>query len=545
MTVVKRVFKVKGKPFFPIGGQSSSASAYSDNESEQAFKAVELLHGNCLLTDAYWEKIEPEEGKFDFTAIDDLIASARRHEIKLILLWFATWKNAAMDYAPAWVKNNPQRFKRVISTTGSDIWSLSPHCKANQEADAKAFTALCKHLKAVDSEEQTVIGLQVENEPGILGSDRDYGTAAQADFDRPVPAKLIALVKAAGKGELFEAWQKAGAKKSGGTWPELFGSYAGEYMTAWSIANYIDSVAAAGKAVYNIPMYMNAWMMMHPQWALPGTAYPSGGAVAKLLDLYKAYTPHLDLIAPDIKSLDSPGYEEQCAQYTRDDNPLFMPETPATVSLFRAIADYNLLGFHRMGGLESVVAADGSVSPGSKVGVDTIRCAAAAVPLIIKYQGTGKIFAIGQEENVQQQFLNSLDGWLGRVQFGSSGPPSHFGKDWRHSVIDGYSQVAASLAKDGSDGNRGRGMVIQVSTHEFYFVGVNYRVFLRPKPLSDEMRFQLMRNNSEPGRYVSVEEGHFDKNGKFIVDRTRNGDVIGSGLWVEPDLPVLRVITCY
>jgi hypothetical protein len=44
---------------------------------------------------------------------------------------------------------------------------------------------------------------------------------------------------------------------------------------------------------------------------------------------------------------------------------------------------------------------------------------------------------------------------------------------------------------------------------------------------------------------VSVDEGHFDKNGEFVVDRKRNGDEIGRrGFWVEPDIKVLRVITC-
>jgi hypothetical protein len=44
---------------------------------------------------------------------------------------------------------------------------------------------------------------------------------------------------------------------------------------------------------------------------------------------------------------------------------------------------------------------------------------------------------------------------------------------------------------------------------------------------------------------VSVDEGHFDKNGEFAADRRRNGDEIGRrGLWVEPDINVLRVITC-
>jgi hypothetical protein len=44
---------------------------------------------------------------------------------------------------------------------------------------------------------------------------------------------------------------------------------------------------------------------------------------------------------------------------------------------------------------------------------------------------------------------------------------------------------------------------------------------------------------------VSVDEGHFEKNDEFVSDRGRNGDEIGhNGLWVEPDIGVLRVITC-
>ena len=43
----------------------------------------------------------------------------------------------------------------------------------------------------------------------------------------------------------------------------------------------------------------------------------------------------------------------------------------------------------------------------------------------------------------------------------------------------------------------------------------------------------------------TVDEGHFDKNGKFVADRVRNGDEVWHrGLWVESDIGVLRVITC-
>ena len=129
MTQVKRVFTVKGKPFFPLGGQTHNSSGYNDKHSETAFKAVKMLHGNTLEVPVYWNQCEPEEGKFDFTAVDELLASAKRYGVKLILLWFATWKNGNMDYAPVWVKTNPKRFKRVISATGKAIWNLSSHLK--------------------------------------------------------------------------------------------------------------------------------------------------------------------------------------------------------------------------------------------------------------------------------------------------------------------------------------------------------------------------------------------------------------------------------
>ena len=111
-------------------------------------------------------------------------------------------------------------------------------------------------------------------------------------------------MKKAGNGRIYDIWQKAGGKKSG-TWPQIFGWEAGELMTAWSMANYIDNIAESGKAVYNIPMYINVWLMEQDWWPRPGECYPSGGAVSKVLDIYKWFTPHVDLIAPDNYRLDS------------------------------------------------------------------------------------------------------------------------------------------------------------------------------------------------------------------------------------------------
>ncbi|MGD1040292.1 MAG: DUF5597 domain-containing protein [Dehalococcoidales bacterium] len=536
MAAVNRVFTVDGKPFFPLGGQSCNSSGYNDTESETAFKVIKMLHGNTLEIPVYWDNIEPKEGTFDFTAVDALISRARRHGIKLILLWFATWKNGNMDYAPSWVKTDPQRFQRVITITGSDIWNLSSHCKANLEADKKAFTALCKHLKTKDGNDRTVIALQVENEPGIIGSDRDYSPAAQTVYDSKVSAKLIAAMKAAGKGKIYDIWQESGGKKSG-TWPELFGWEAGELMTAWSIAGYIDAVAAAGKAIYDIPMYINVWMMEQPWWPIPGESYPSGGAVSKVLDIYKWFTPHIDIIAPDNYADDSAGYKANSIAYSRDDNPYFTPETAGDQNMFRGIADYNLIG-NFFFGIEYIVNPEGSIRPEYQSLVDNFHCVASAIPLLLKYQGTGKIHAVIQEYKLLTQRLD-LDGYMGIVDFGEKNA-RWGGKDWRHN--------SGWMWNEQPQMNRGRGLVVQASRNEFYLAGVNCRLFLRHKPTLDNMKIPLLVSDWATkifGYIVSVDEGNFDNNGEFVADRRRNGDeIFRRGLWVEPDIGVLHVITC-
>jgi hypothetical protein len=537
MTTVKRPFIVDGKPFFPVAGQAHNDAGYNDLESEHFFKAVKLFNGNTLTIPVYWLQVEPEEGKFDFSGVDALIATARRYDVKLILLWFATWKNGNMDYVPTWVKSNQKRFKRVMLPTGGNLWNLSAHCKASLEADKKAFNTLCKHLKAQDGKEHTVVGIQLENESGILGSDRDYSPEAQAIFDSPVPAKLISAMKAAGKGPVYDIWQKAGGKQSG-SWPEVFEWPAGELMTAWGIATYIDGVGKGGKEALDVAMYINVWLI-ESDLVTAGEGYPSGCPVPKVLDIFKWFTPHVDMISPDVEYNNTQRYQYLCATYSRPDNPLFFPETPPTTNLFRAIAEYNLVGYSWMGGFDNIIALDGTPRPEMKDAVDTLKCIVSAIPLILKYQGTDKIHAIVQEEYMPYQWFD-LGDFVGKVQFGE-GMVRPVQKDWRHikEVTMPKEQVDSDVKPEYK---RGRGLLFQTGKNEFFLVGTGWRLFLRRKLPPEETLQLFYHQDLANARQLAVEEGYFDRNGKFVAVRQRNKTPLNSGAWVEADIGVLRVV---
>jgi hypothetical protein len=96
---------------------------------------------------------------------------------------------------------------------------------------------------------------------------------------------------------------------------------------------------------------------------------------------------------------------------------------------------------------------------------------------------------------------------------------------------------------------RGAGLLIQAGKNEFYIVGINFRLMLRPKPVLGRSPVALLggMDLSHPSfiNYTErVEVGHFDKKGKFISDFRRNGDDMRGGVWVGPDDTVTRIITC-
>ncbi len=173
---------VDGKPFLALAGELSNTVS-SDTERMKAVWPVlaNKVHVNTVLTGVAWDWIEPEEGKYDFRLVDQLIASARQNNLHIVWLWFASWKNGLSSFAPAWVKAAQDRFPRAQIRGGKTIEVLSTLSQNNLQADARAFAALMRHTREVDVTHR-VIMVQLENEVGVLGDARDRSPAANGGF---------------------------------------------------------------------------------------------------------------------------------------------------------------------------------------------------------------------------------------------------------------------------------------------------------------------------------------------------------------------------
>ncbi|WP_232492774.1 DUF5597 domain-containing protein [Novosphingobium kaempferiae] len=299
---------VDGAPFLILGAQVNNSSAWPA-ALPRVWPAMEALGVNTVEIPVGWEQIEPEEGRFDFTIVDTLLEQARARNLRLVLLWFATWKNTNPQYAPRWVKLDNRRFPRMVRPDGTLHYALSPFGAETLKADSKAFAALMRHLREVDPQ-NTVIMMQVQNEAGSYGLARDHSRAAEAAFAAPVPEAL-----------------RRRMNKPAGNWATLFGRDADLYFHAWHVARYIDAVAAAGKAQKALPMYANAALPGDPFTWQDAKSYASGGPANTVIDVYKAAAPHLDLVAPDIYNPAHKAYTGFLAAYDRPDNALFVPET--------------------------------------------------------------------------------------------------------------------------------------------------------------------------------------------------------------------------
>ena len=187
----RHALMVDGSPYLILGAQIGNSSAWPSLLDEKVWPPLVAMHVNTVAAPVYWEQIEAEQGNFDWTNVDALLAGARQHHMHLILLWFGTWKNGNDHYVPQWVKRDLVKYPRMINSAGMPIDDLSANSAANMDADRKAFAALMHHVAEKDSAEHTVLMMQVENESGGIGTDRDHSVESNREFSGQVPAELV------------------------------------------------------------------------------------------------------------------------------------------------------------------------------------------------------------------------------------------------------------------------------------------------------------------------------------------------------------------
>jgi len=508
---------VDGAPFLMLGAQSNNSSDWPAT-LDKVWPAIEYLHANTLETPIYWEQFEPEPGRFDYSQVDLILKQARAHDAHLVLLWFGTWKNGSQHYMPEWMKLKPDVYTHVRNKDGELVDSPSPFAKASLEADKRAFTAFMKHLKEADGE-RTVLMVQVENETGTWGAERDYSPEAEKLFAGTVPAEVL---KAMGK--------TAGAA----SWREAFGAEADVNFHAWAVAKYVGEIAAAGKDVYPLPLYVNA-ALRDPFKGAPGS-YESGGPTDNVLPIWKAEAPAIDVLAPDIYLPDTASYLKVLELYHRADNALFVPETLGSKSAARFL--FSALGLQAIGyspfGLDltrkQLVRAGENESPLSFLDptAENYKLIGPMMRDVARLNFEGKLQATAEVEGEATQTL-------------------HFG-DWDAVVSYGGGRGAAK----GNAEPVGRALVARLKEDQFLVTGYFCRVDFRPAGTEAQRKAGQIVNGSGQtpsalieGKWVhrqflKVEEGTYE-NGEFKFVRILNGDQTDWGVGLGAEAEVIRV----
>jgi len=477
---------VDGRPWMGLGGELKNSSFSSlDYMENMVWPNIRPLGLDTLVTPIAWENIEPNEGEFHFELLDGLIEQARREGVRLVLLWFGLWKNGESMYTPSWIKRDTNRFFRARHFGGAMSDTVSPLCEAGIEADARAFARLMRHLKESDGETCTVIAVQVENEIGFLGSERDYSTQANRAFAKHVPEVV------------------AGLCGKPGSWSDVCGEDAPEWFMAWHYARAVERIAQAGKAEYPLPLYVNAWLEQFP--ARPGV-YPSGGPIARLIPLWKTGAPSIDVFAPDIYVSDFAGV---CEAYSQYGNPLLIPEArrdPVTASnAFYAFGQHRAILFAPFGIDEFMdhQAPEPDRALAAELNIDwaSFNCAGTAPYLIQSYRvlREAKPLLIRHRDN-QRAFLkrNSHD----------------------RGIILPMSECDLEIGYMNEEAGKpsSAGIVIELAPGDFLLMGCRFRV-----------RALAKRNSRRHLTQLRLEEGEL-KGGEWIPGRLLNGDERGQSV---------------
>ncbi|OXA80939.1 Beta-galactosidase GanA [Flavobacterium aquidurense] len=491
----KTQLMVNEKPFLVLGGELGNSSATSMESMENIWPKLKDMKLNTVLTPVYWELIEKEEGKFDFSLVDDLILRARKEDLKLVFLWFGSWKNSMSSHAPAWVKLNQKKYPRIKNDKNKSHEILTPFSENNLKADINAFQKLMAHLRDFDQKEQTVIMIQVENEIGMLPTARDYCPQANEAFNNEVPAELVHYLqknKERLAPEFLEIWKVNGFKTKG-NWEQVFGKslQTDEIFMAWYFSKFTNAVAKAGKDSYAIPMFVNA--ALNAAGKKPGE-YPSAGPLPHLMDTWKAAGNSVDFLSPDFYN---PLFKYWNDLFTRQGDPLFIPEhkfdKTAPFKGLYAIGHYEAIGFSPFS-IESV--EDAKKEPLGKI----YDLAQQLTPVIEANKGLHKIDGVLLDKENQSQIVQ-----LGDYEF-------TFKHDYTLNWSDDAKEATWPMTS---------AIIIELTPNEFYIAGSGIVVTFKP-----------VKDTTRNAGILKVDQGTFE-NKVWKTFRHFNGDQTHQGRHVR------------
>lgn len=336
------------------------------------------------------------------------------------------------------------------------------------------------HIKEMDEEESTVIVMQVENEIGLLGTERDYSKTANEAFTQPVPAVL---------------------SPNREDWRTTYGTDAEEAFMSYYFAKAVETITSAGQAEYGIPCYTNAWLRQYPWYA---GSYPSGGPIKEVHHIWKKAAPSLFTLAPDIYV---PYVADILDEYAYEGNPLFVPEVrkDAVTSSYclYAFGKHNAICYSPFGIEELALPPEAVSRPPMEVMVAlnidpsafditgskeclsrTYALIEEMKPLMLKYRGT---------EHVQSYVRKSEVDYGAYFQF----------ENYDLSIAYGPRMTAKPLAA---------GIVYELEKNKFLMVGLNSTLSFRPKA-GENVKVEMLR----------LEEGTI-LNGEWKPGRLLNGD---------------------
>jgi beta-galactosidase GanA len=254
--------------------------------------------------------------------------------------------------------------------------------------------------------------------------------------------------------------------------------------------------------------------------------FASGGPTYDVIGIYKAAAPHIDFAGPDIYLPESDKVSATLQLFQRPDNPLMVPEMGNAAGYARYV--YQIIGKGALGvapfGLD--YASYSNYPLGSKftdrrmiepfAKVYDVFAPMQRVWAKWAYEGRTYGVAEGDDRKPQTVAMNGWDAHLSfrEFQFGER----EYLKD-KNEYAEGTEQPSGGVA------------IAQIGPDEFVLVGQQIRVKLSGTG----------PNAGKPAMFARVEEGHYDADGKWVMERNWNGDQTDYGLNLPAVPTVLKV----